>query len=258
MSSSPIPRTYALVLYGDMDVSIIKEKPSGRIDVKTSLYDMKHIKDALIVMYKELKNNHQVYVVSPIIEDDENELMDVYRLEEELGKAIKDKNIKVLHGKMKNDEKEKIMNDFKNNKINILISTTVIEVGVDVPNATGMVIFDADRFGLSTLHQLRGRVGRGESKSFCILISDSDTERLSIMERTTDGFEISEEDFKLRGHGDLFGTKQSGDMVFKIANIKSDYKILLQAKEDSEKFLLDDDPKNKELKDYLISTIERG
>ena len=150
------------------------------------------------------------------------------------------------------------MTKFKNNEVQLLISTTVVEVGVDVPNATCMVIFDADRFGLSTLHQLRGRVGRGEHASICILVSDSDTERLSIMEHVTDGFEISEEDFKLRGHGDLFGTKQSGDMIFKIANIKSDYKILLQAKEDSEKFLLDDDPKNKELKDYLISTIERG
>ena len=119
----------------------------------------------------------------------------------------------------------------------ILISTTVVEVGVDVPNATTMVIFDADRFGLSTLHQLRGRVGRGTSKSQCILISDSDTERLKIMEKEDDGFIISEEDFKLRGQGDLFGTKQSGDMSFKIASIKNDYKILLQCKKDSEEFI---------------------
>ncbi len=234
MSATPIPRTYALVLYGDMDVSIIKEKPSGRIDVKTSLYDMKHIKDALIVMYKELKNNHQVYVVSPIIEDDENELMDVYRLEEELGKAFKDKNIKVLHGKMKNDEKEKIMNDFKNNKINILISTTVIEVGVDVPNATVMAIFDAYKFGLSTLHQLRGRVGRSNLESYCLLISDKESKRLDILTKTNDGYKISEEDFKLRGSGDLLGIRQSGDMSFKLVNLERDYNILLKAKEEVE------------------------
>ena len=234
MSATPIPRTYALVLYGDMDVSIIKEKPSGRIDVKTSLYDMNHIKDVLTIMYKELKNNHQVYVVSPIIEDDENELMDVYHLEEELGKAFKDKNIKVLHGKMKNEEKDAIMNDFKNNKINILISTTVIEVGVDVPNATVIAIFDAYKFGLSTLHQLRGRVGRSNLESYCLLISDKESKRLDILTKTNDGYKISEEDFKLRGSGDLLGIRQSGDMSFKLVNLERDYNILLKAKEEVE------------------------
>ena len=148
-----------------------------------------------------------------------------------------------------------IMQEFASNNIQILISTTVIEVGVDVPNATTIVIFDADRFGLSTLHQLRGRVGRGTSASKCILISDSDTPRLKIMEKTDDGFEISEEDFKLRGHGDLFGTKQSGDMEFKIADVKSDYKILLQAKKDSKEYLENKETDNDELKKYLISTI---
>ena len=165
--------------------------------------------------------------------------------------------IDIIHGKMANGAKDIIMNKFKNNEVQILISTTVVEVGVDVPNATCMVIFDADRFGLSTLHQLRGRVGRGADKSKCILISDSDTERLSIMEKCDDGFEISEEDFKLRGHGDLFGTKQSGDMVFKIANIRSDYKILLQAKKDSEEFL-ESDKSDKKLKEKLINSIEKG
>ena len=150
------------------------------------------------------------------------------------------------------------MEQFKDNKVQILISTTVVEVGVDVPNATTMVIFDADRFGLSTLHQLRGRVGRGTSKSQCILISDSDTERLKIMEREDDGFVISEEDFKLRGHGDLFGTKQSGDMTFKIANIRSDYKILLQAKKDSKEYLLNEEYDNDDLKKELISSITNG
>ena len=234
MSATPIPRTYALVLYGDMDVSIIKEKPSGRIDVKTSLYDMNHIKDVLTIMYQELKNKHQIYVVSPIIEDDENELMDVYHLEEELGKAFKNANIKVLHGKMKNEEKDDIMNDFKNNKINILISTTVIEVGVDVPNATVMAIFDAYKFGLSTLHQLRGRVGRSNLESYCLLISDKESKRLDILTKTNDGYKISEEDFKLRGSGDLLGIRQSGDMSFKLVNLERDYNILLKAKEEVE------------------------
>ena len=147
------------------------------------------------------------------------------------------------------------MEQFKNNEVQILISTTVVEVGVDVPNATSMIIFDADRFGLSTLHQLRGRVGRGTSKSQCILISDSDAERLKIMEKEDDGFVISEEDFKLRGHGDLFGTKQSGDMTFKIANIRNDYKILLQAKKDSKEYLLDKNTDDDELKKMLIASI---
>ena len=149
--------------------------------------------------------------------------------------------------------KELIMNEFLQNKVQILISTTVIEVGVDVPNATMMVIFNAERFGLSTLHQLRGRVGRSELQSSCILISDNDTKRLEIMESTNDGFEISEEDFKLRGHGDLFGTKQSGDMTFKIADLKADYKILLQAREDSLEYLLDKENDANKLR--LINTI---
>ena len=159
---------------------------------------------------------------------------------------------------MASQNKDTIMEQFKKNEVQILISTTVVEVGVDVPNATTMVIFDADRFGLSTLHQLRGRVGRGTSKSQCILISDSDAARLKIMETVDDGFVISEEDFKLRGHGDLFGTKQSGDMSFKIADIKSDYKILLQAKNDSEEYLLNEEADNDELKKKLIASITEG
>ncbi len=261
MSATPIPRTYALTIYGDMDVSIIKELPSGRKKIDTYVKRNDEIKEVLEMMLEELKAHHQVYVIAPLIEDqgDNSDLTSVLELKEKMQLAFGNYyKIDIVHGKVAPNQKDAIMNKFKNNEVQILISTTVVEVGVDVPNATCMVIFDADRFGLSTLHQLRGRVGRGDSQSKCILVSDSDTERLSIMEHVTDGFEISEEDFKLRGHGDLFGTKQSGDMVFKIANIKSDYKILLQAKEDSEKFLLDDDPKNKELKDYLISTIERG
>ena len=257
MSATPIPRTYALTIFGDMDVSTIKEKPLGRQKIDTIVKKNSEIKDVLEMMYKELKNGHQVYVIAPLIEESENsDLTTVNELKDQMKLAFKDLyKIDIVHGKMASGAKDIIMEQFKNNEVQILISTTVVEVGVDVPNATTMVIFDADRFGLSTLHQLRGRVGRGTSKSQCILISDSDAERLKIMEKEDDGFVISEEDFKLRGHGDLFGTKQSGDMSFKIASIKNDYKILLQAKKDSKEYLLNKDTDNDELKIRLINSI---
>lgn len=257
MSATPIPRTYALTIYGDMDISIIKEMPKGRIPVKTYVKSDKEIKEVLELTYEELKNNHQVYVIAPLIEESENsDLTNVLELRDKMNLAFGSKyKIDIVHGKMATAAKDLIMNEFKQNKIQILISTTVIEVGVDVPNASMMVIFDANRFGLSTLHQLRGRVGRGSIASKCILISNSDTKRLEIMENTNDGFEISEEDFKLRGHGDLFGTKQSGDMTFKIASIRQDYKILIQAKKDSLEYLQDSNTDQEELKKKLIKSI---
>ena len=260
MSATPIPRTYALTIFGDMDVSTIKERPKGRQKIDTVVKKNSEIKDVLEMMYKELKQNHQVYVIAPLIEESENsDLATVCQLRDQMKLAFKDRyKIDIVHGKMASAAKDMIMQQFSENKIQILISTTVIEVGVDVPNATTMVIFDADRFGLSTLHQLRGRVGRGESKSQCILVSDSDASRLKIMEQVDDGFKISEEDFKLRGHGDLFGTKQSGDMAFKIANIRSDYKILLQAKKDSKEYLLNKETDNDPLKIKLIESITKG
>lgn len=259
MSATPIPRTYALTIFGDMDVSTIKERPKGRQRIDTFVRKNSEIKEVLQMMFTELKKGHQVYVIAPLIEDSDNsDLATVCNLKDQMRLAFGEYyKIDIVHGKMANGAKDIIMDQFKNNEIQILISTTVVEVGVDVPNATTMVIFDADRFGLSTLHQLRGRVGRGKDKSICILISDSDAERLKIMETVDDGFVISEEDFKLRGHGDLFGTKQSGDMSFKIANIREDYKILLQAKKDSREYLLDKD-NNDELKKKLISTITEG
>ena len=259
MSATPIPRTYALTIFGDMDVSTIKEKPIGRQKIDTIVKKTSEIKEVLEMMYEELKNKHQIYVIAPLIEESENsDLTTVNELKDQMKLAFKDKyKIDIVHGKMASGAKDMIMDQFKKNEVQILISTTVVEVGVDVPNATTMVIFDADRFGLSTLHQLRGRVGRGTSKSQCILISDSDTERLAIMEREDDGFVISEEDFKLRGHGDLFGTKQSGDMAFKIASIKNDYKILLQAKKDSKEYLENKDTDSDELKKILIDSITR-
>ena len=257
MSATPIPRTYALTIFGDMDVSTIKQRPKGRQKIDTYVKKNSEIKDVLEMMYKELKNGHQVYVIAPLIEESENsDLATVNELKDQMKLAFGNHyKIDIVHGKMASGAKDLIMEQFKNNEVQILISTTVVEVGVDVANATSMIIFDADRFGLSTLHQLRGRVGRGTSKSQCILISDSDAERLKIMEKEDDGFVISEEDFKLRGHGDLFGTKQSGDMSFKIASIKSDYKILLQAKKDSNEYLLNKDTDNEELKKVLINSV---
>lgn len=257
MSATPIPRTYALTIYGDMDISIIKEMPKGRIPIKTMVKTNSDIKEILELMNKELISKHQIYVIAPLIdENDVTDLTTVNELKDKMTLAFGKKyNIDVIHGKMTSPAKDLIMGEFIQNKINILISTTVIEVGVDVPNATMIVIFNAERFGLSTLHQLRGRVGRSNLESNCILISDSDSKRLSIMESTSDGFVISEEDFKLRGHGDLFGTKQSGDMEFKIANLKQDYKILLQAKEDSKEYLLDNRYDNDIIKKNLINSI---
>ncbi len=242
MSATPIPRTYALTLYGDMDISSIKSMPSGRKPVYTTIKTNEEIKDVLYMMLDEIKRGHQVYVVVPLIEDSEKiDLENVYNLEEKMKRAFgKICNIGVLHGKMSSKEKDLVMEDFKAGLTKILISTTVIEVGVDVFNATMMVIFDSYRFGLSALHQLRGRVGRNSLSSTCVLISDKETQRLKILTQTNDGFKVSEEDFKLRGGGDIFGVRQSGDMDFKLANIKNDYDLLLKAKSDAENFLKSD------------------
>ena len=239
MSATPIPRTYALTLYGDMDISSIKTMPGGRKPVKTYVKTNKEIKDVLYMMLKQIKEHHQIYVIAPLIEQsDKIDLENIYKLEENMQKAFgKICKIGIMHGKMKDQEKEEIMEKFKQNQIQILISTTVIEVGIDVPNATMIVIFDSYRFGLSALHQLRGRVGRSNLESTCILISDKETKRLEVLTKTNDGFKVSEEDFKLRGSGDIFGIRQSGDMNFKLADIKNDYDLLLKAKEDSINFL---------------------
>ena len=260
MSATPIPRTYALTIYGDMDISVIENLPSGRKPIDTYLKTTKEIKDVLHMMYDELKENHQIYVIAPLIEESDTlDLTTVNELKDKIDMAFAKKyNVGVVHGKLAAKDKDKIMTDFINNKIQILISTTVIEVGVDVPNTTMIVIFDANRFGLSTLHQLRGRVGRGNLKSKCILISDYDTKRLEVMTKTNDGFEISEEDFQIRGHGDLFGTKQSGDMTFKIADLKEDYALLLKTKEDSMNFLESTDPEDIELKNKIVNEINEG
>lgn len=240
MSATPIPRTLALTIFKDMDITEIKTKPLNRKPKITKLYKTSEIKEVLYEMLDEIKKGHQIYVVSPLIENEEEntKLASVNYLYEKINVALNGKvPIGVLHGKLKNEEKENIMNDFKSNKTKILISTTIIEIGVDVSNATMIVIFNAERFGLATLHQLRGRIGRNDIESKCILISDYDTPRLKILEESEDGFYISEKDFELRGAGDLFGVKQSGDIVFKISNLNKDFKILKKCSEDSLNFL---------------------
>ena len=256
MSATPIPRTYALTLYGDMDISSIKTMPSGRKKVKTILKKTSEITDVLYMMLKEIKKSHQIYVVAPLVEEsDKVELENTKKLENNMKKAFgKICKIGVLHGKMKPTEKQKVMDDFKEGKTKILVSTTVIEVGVDVKNATMMVIFDSYRFGLSALHQLRGRVGRNDLESYCILISDKQTKRLEILTKTSDGFKVSEEDFKLRGGGDIFGVRQSGDMNFKLANVKTDYNLLLKTKQDSDNFIKTGEFDNEE-NDYIKKNI---
>ncbi len=259
MSATPIPRTYALTLYGDMDISSIRTIPRGRKPVITKIASHRDMKQVLKEMYEQMKQGHQIYVIAPLIEESENsDFENVNELSEKMNRAFgKVFHIGMLHGKMKSDEKESVMNQFANNEIQILISTTVVEVGVDVPNATMIVIFDSYRFGLSALHQLRGRVGRSEFQSYCILMSERETERLQILTQTNDGFKVSEEDFLLRGSGDLFGAKQSGDMVFQMANLKNDFNILLNAKQDSELFLERFDKKDF-LSNKIMNLIEKS
>ncbi len=246
MSATPIPRSYALTLYGDLDVSFIKEKPGGRKEIITKVKKYSELKEVLSHILAEIKAGHQIYVVASLIGDNEElDLKSVETLKEKFSMAFQNKiPIEILHGKLKQKEKDLIMDNFKENKTKILISTTVIEVGVDVKNATIMVIFDADRFGLATLHQLRGRVGRNSLDSYCYLISDKEIERLKVLEKSNDGFYISKKDLELRGSGDLFGIRQSGINTFKIANLKTDLKILMQAKQDSEEYLNSGEYKN--------------
>ncbi len=252
LSATPIPRTYALTIYGDLDISIIKTKPNGRKEIITIVKKEDEIKDVLYKMLEELKKGHQIYVVSPLIENNnELDLKSVMDLEEKLKLAFNNQvNIGVINGKLKSKEKDEIMQKFKDGIIKILISTTVIEVGIDIPNSTMMVIYNAERFGLATLHQLRGRVGRNDLQSYCYLVSNKDIQRLKVLEESNDGFYISEKDFEMRGQGDLFGVKQSGDMSFKIVNLKEDYQILLQAQKDSLEFINNEE--------YLNSTYYKN
>ena len=238
MSATPIPRTYALTIYGDMDISSIKTKPANRKEVKTYFKRESEITSVLEMMKSELDKHHQIYVIAPMIENDNQELENVKSLEEKMNKAFsKIAKISSIHGKLETTEKNEIMKKYEKGKIDILISTTVIEVGVNVPNASMIVIFDANLFGLSTIHQLRGRVGRSDIQSSCILIAKKNYDKLKMLETCSDGFLISEYDFKNRGEGELFGFKQSGETGLKLANIKKDYQMLLKVRNDVLEFL---------------------
>ena len=236
MTATPIPRTLAITAFGDMDVSIIDQMPAGRKPIITRWVKHEQLEVVLDWLRKELQRGAQVYVISPLIEESEAlDLKNAIALEEELKAYFGDKaQVALLHGKMKSEEKDTIMQDFKKGKIDILVSTTVIEVGVNVPNATVMLIMDADRFGLSQLHQLRGRVGRGDKQSYAVLVANPKTEsgkkRMKIMTETTDGFVLAEEDLKMRGSGEIFGTRQSGLPEFQVADIVEDYPILEEAR----------------------------
>lgn len=244
MTATPIPRSLAMTLYGDLDVSIIDEMPPGRTPVKTVVVGEDQRSGVYKGLVREIELGRQVYVVYPLIEESEKlDLKAATKMFEELrDKVFPQYRVGLLHGKMKQPEKESAMAAFVAGEINILVSTTVIEVGVDVPNASVMLIEHAERFGLSQLHQLRGRVGRGAEQSFCILLTgDKKTiaakKRLGIMEETNDGFRIAEKDLEIRGQGEVFGTRQSGVQTFRIANIVRDVELLAQAKEDAANFI---------------------
>ena len=256
MSATPIPRTLAIILYGDLDISVIDELPANRLPIKNCVVDTGYRATAYTFMKKQIAEGRQCYVICPMVEESEHleaeNVMDYAKmLQEEMGKDI---CVSFLHGKMKQAEKDSIMEQFGRNEIQILVSTTVIEVGIDVPNATVMMIENAERFGLAQLHQLRGRVGRGKHQSYCIFMSASKAketkERLEILNKTNDGFKIASEDLRLRGPGDLFGIRQSGLMEFKLGDVFQDAKILKEANEAADWMLKNQNKWDHELPDY--------
>lgn len=269
MSATPIPRTLAIILYGDLDISVIDELPAGRQVIRNCVVDTSYRPKAYAFIQKQVEEGHQAYIICPMVEKNEmieaENVLDYTRmLKKELPSSI---TVEYLHGKMRGKEKNAIMERFAAGDIQVLVSTTVIEVGVNVPNATVMMIENAERFGLAQLHQLRGRVGRGRAQSYCIMVNCSQDqgteERLDILNRSNDGFYIASEDLKLRGPGDIFGMRQSGDMEFKLADIFTDANILKTVSEEVNR-LLEEDPElekeeHRELKrrieEYLVSEV---
>lgn len=245
MSATPIPRTLAIILYGDLDISIIDEMPKGRLPIKNAVVDESYRKNAESFLNREVSKGHQCYVICPMVEESENfEAANVIDYTKNLKAKLPNCKIEYLHGKLKPKEKEEIMRRFSNREIDILVSTTVIEVGVNVPNATVMLIENAEMFGLAGLHQLRGRVGRGDAQSYCIFMTGKKSEkikkRLDILNKSNDGFEIARKDLELRGPGDFFGVRQSGDFDFGIADVFADSKTLKECA-DAAKTIYDSD-----------------
>ena len=247
MSATPIPRTLAIILYGDLDISVIDEVPARRLPIKNCVVNTGYRPKAYAFIEEQVRAGHQAYIICPLVEGSEN--MEGENVTDYAGKVKSelpsDIEVSVLHGKMKNDKKNEIMNLFAQNKVQVLVSTTVVEVGVNVPNATVMMIENADRFGLAQLHQLRGRVGRGDAQSYCIMINTSQSKnakkRLEILNQSNDGFKIASEDLRLRGPGDFFGIRQSGDLAFQLADIYQDAPVLQQASE-AVALILNEDP----------------
>ncbi|MCD5322646.1 ATP-dependent DNA helicase RecG [Pontibacillus sp. HN14] len=263
MTATPIPRTLAITAFGDMDVSVIDEMPAGRKAVETYWVKDQMLDRVLTFIQKEVDEGRQAYVISPLIEEsDKLDIQNAVDLYHQLTAYFPSTvRVGLMHGRLTAEEKEDVMKQYANNEVQVLVSTTVVEVGVNVPNATVMLIYDADRFGLSQLHQLRGRVGRGSHQSYCILLADPKgdvgKERMRIMCETTNGFELSEHDLKLRGPGDFFGRKQSGVPEFKVADMVHDYRALETARQDAQKMIEEDhfkeDPSLKPLFDILMN-----
>lgn len=266
MTATPIPRTLSLTIYGDLDISVIDELPKNRKEVKTIVKNENQKKEIYDFIRRQVSNGRQVYIVYPIIE--ESEKIDLKSAEENYiilkEKIFPDLNVQMIHGRIKDEIKEEIMSEFKAGKINILVSTTVIEVGIDVQNASVMIIEDAQRFGLSQLHQLRGRVGRGAEQSYCILIAKEpysvNSRRLAIMTKTNDGFQIAEEDMKIRGPGEFFGVRQSGELNFRYADLVKDMELLFKARDIAFKLIEKDphlrSPQNINIRNYFINNFK--
>ena len=265
MSATPIPRTLAIILYGDLDISVIDELPANRLPIKNCVVDKSYRPRAYRFIENEVKNGRQAYVICPMVEESEmidaENVLDYTKI---LRQNLPGIRVEYLHGKMKGKEKNKIMEEFAAGEIQVLVSTTVIEVGVNVPNATVMMIENAERFGLAQLHQLRGRVGRGDKQSYCIMVNASGKKeknrRLDVLNKSNDGFYIASEDLKLRGPGDIFGIRQSGDLEFQLADIYTDAVTLKKVSEDVNRLLEQDEnleqEENQELKKRLDRFLE--
>ena len=267
MSATPIPRTLSLIIYGDLDVSVIDELPKGRQKISTYAVDSSYHKRVYAFVRKQLDAGHQAYIVCPAVEEGDSDLLAAVTYAKELSqREFADYRVGLLHGKMKPKEKQQVMADFAKGDIQLLVATTVIEVGIDVPNAVLMVVENAERFGLSQLHQLRGRVGRGSEKSYCILISDAQgenaTQRLEALCKTNDGFQIADADLRLRGPGDFFGARQHGLPQLQIADLLQDMETLQQARQASQQVIAADPllqaEEHKELKDAVVRLFRKN